>query len=32
MHMLKLMEGPVGAGIGLAFSLSLLLAVILGLA
>jgi len=32
MHMLKLIEGPVAAGLGLAFSLALLLAVVLGLA
>lgn len=32
MQMLKMIEGPVAAGMGLAFSLALLLAVILGLA
>ena len=32
MHMLKLIEGPVAAGMGLALSLALMLAVILGLA
>lgn len=32
MQMLKMIEGPVAAGMGLAISLALLLAVILGLA
>lgn len=32
MQMLKRMEGPVGAGIGLALSFALMLAVVLGLA
>ena len=32
MHMLKLIEGPVAAGMGLALSLALMLAVILGFA
>lgn len=31
MQMLKLIDGPVMAGMGLAFSLALLLAVVLGL-
>lgn len=32
MHILKLIEGPVAAGMGLGLSMALLLAVILGLA